>query len=308
MGRRAAILFLAFSLIFSLLGCGADRTSVSSSAQSNALRDHTPVVLLPAADGTAVYRSDCGELDASHTDQGYVMVRYTGSCDQVRLQILTPTQETYTYYLSGDGQWETFPLTCGDGTYTVRILENVEADSYAISQTQELNVALADEFLPFLYPNQYVNFTPDSQAVAMGENLAIGTTSDLDVVTSIYHFVTQTITYDTEKAQSVSYGYIPDVDATLADKTGICFDYAALMTAMLRSQRIPTRLEVGYSGQIYHAWISTYVDDMGWIDNIIQFDGESWQLLDPTLAAANSTDAVGKYVGDGTNYTRKFTY
>jgi transglutaminase-like putative cysteine protease len=142
----------------------------------------------------------------------------------------------------------------------------------------------------------------------MGENLAVGTSCDLDVVTSIYHFVTQTITYDTEKAASVSYGYIPDVDATLEAKTGICFDYAALMTAMLRSQRIPTRLEVGYSGSIYHAWISTYVDDIGWIDNIIQFDGESWQLLDPTLAAANDTRAVGSYVGDGTNYTRKFTY
>jgi hypothetical protein len=290
------------------LGCGADPASASISSEETALRDPTPSVLVPAADGTVRYTSDCDEVDASHTNQGYVMVRYTGSCDQVRLQILAPTQETYTYYLSTQGQWETFPLTCGDGTYTVRILENVEEDSYAISQSQELEVALENEFLPFLYPNQYVNFSPDSQAVDMGENLAVGTSCDLDVVTSIYHFVTQTITYDTEKAASVSYGYIPDVDATLEAKTGICFDYAALMTAMLRSQRIPTRLEVGYSGSIYHAWISTYVDDIGWIDNIIQFDGESWQLLDPTLAAANDTRAVGSYVGDGTNYTRKFTY
>ena len=47
---------------------------------------------------------------------------------------------------------------------------------------------------------------------------------------------------------------------------GICFDYAALMTAMLRSQGIPTKLEIGYSGEVYHAWISTYIDEIGWVD------------------------------------------
>ena len=98
------------------------------------------------------------------------------------------------------------------------------------------------------------------------------------------------------------------MDDTLASGTGICFDYAALMTAMLRSQNIPTKLEVGYSGDTYHAWISTYVDDKGWIDNIIEFDGKSWQLLDPTLAASNDKEAVKEYIGDGSNYIVKYTY
>ena len=74
---------------------------------------------------------------------------------------------------------------------------------------------------------------------------------------------------------------------TLSTGKGICFDYAALMTAMLRSQGIPTKLEIGYSGEVYHAWISTYIDEIGWVDNVIQFDGKSWSLIDPTLAASN---------------------
>ena len=41
---------------------------------------------------------------------------------------------------------------------------------------------------------------------------------------------------------------LPSVDETLKTKKGICFDYAALMTAMLRSQGIPTKLEIGYQG------------------------------------------------------------
>ncbi len=35
------------------------------------------------------------------------------------------------------------------------------------------------------------------------------------------------------------------------------------MTAMLRSQGIPTKLEIGYSGEAYHAWISTWIDGVG---------------------------------------------
>ena len=42
------------------------------------------------------------------------------------------------------------------------------------------------------------------------------------------------------------------------------------MSAMLRSQRIPTKLDVGYSGDVYHAWISCYVTEVGWVDNIIE--------------------------------------
>lgn len=111
-----------------------------------------------------------------------------------------------------------------------------------------------------------------------------------------------------KRQQNVSYGYLPNVDDTLTSGTGICFDYAALMTAMLRSQNIPTKLEVGYSGDTYHAWISTYVDDKGWVDNIIEFDGDSWQIMDPTLGANNDSKSVKKYVGDGSHYVVKYTY
>lgn len=101
---------------------------------------------------------------------------------------------------------------------------------------------------------------------------------------------------------------MPDVDETLSSGKGICFDYAALMAAMLRSQRIPTKLQVGYAGEAYHAWISCYVDEIGWVDNIISFDGKDWSLMDPTLAANNDDDTVKDYIGDGSRYIIKYTY
>ena len=62
------------------------------------------------------------------------------------------------------------------------------------------------------------------------------------------------------------------------------------------------------SGEEYHAWISTYIKDIGWIDNIIEFDGKDWSLLDPTLGANNKSKDVKKYIGDGSKYIVKYTY
>ncbi len=275
---------------------------------SGSPRDNTPKVLTPTASGDTVLGNDTIIVDASHTESGYVMVRYLGSNDKVKLRITGPDGSEYIYLLSGSGEYETFPFSCGSGSYQVQILEHADQDMYAVAYSTDLSVSIQDEFSPFLYPNQYVNFTETSRTVSKGSELAENSYSDLEVIEHIYHYVTEEISYDTEKAENVSYGYLPVVDETLRSKKGICFDYAAVMSAMLRSQGIPTKLEVGYSGEAYHAWISTYIKESGWVDNIIQFDGNSWTLMDPTLAAGNSADSVKKYIGDGSNYIVKYSY
>lgn len=308
MKYRLHLSYLLIAIFCLLLGGCSGSSSASRKEHSGPPRDSTPKVLTPSADGVTVYQNDFASIDASNTSQGYVMVKYNGANEKVKLQITCPDQSCYTYLISDRGAYDTFPLTAGNGSYTLQVLENVAGDTYTVSLTQSINVSIEDEFLPFLYPNQYVNFHADSQAVSKGSDLAKDTYSDLDVVQNIYNYVIKNISYDTEKAQNVSYGYVPDVDDTLSSKKGICFDYAALMTSMLRSQNIPTKLEVGYSGDAYHAWISTYIDDKGWVDDIIQFDGDTWQIMDPTLAATNDSAAVKKYVGDGSHYIVKYTY
>lgn len=308
MKYRLHLSYLLIAIFCLLLGGCSVSSSASRKEHSGPPRDSTPKVLTPSADGVTVYQNDFASIDASNTSQGYVMVKYNGTNEKVKLQITCPDQSCYTYLISDRGAYDTFPLTAGNGSYALQVLENVAGDTYTVSLAQSINVSIEDEFLPFLYPNQYVNFHTDSKAVSKGSDLAKDTYSDLDVVQNIYNYVIKNISYDTEKAQNVSYGYVPDVDDTLSSKKGICFDYAALMTSMLRSQNIPTKLEVGYSGDAYHAWISTYIDDKGWVDDIIQFDGDTWQIMDPTLAATNDSAAVKKYVGDGSHYVVKYTY
>ena len=307
MKYRLHLSYLLIAIFCLLLwGCSGS-SSASRKEHSGPPRDSTPKVLTPSADGVTVYQNDLASIDASNTSQGYVMVKYNGTNEKVKLQITCPDQSCYTYLISDRGAYDTFPLTAGNGSYALQVLENVAGDTYTVSLAQSINVSIEDEFLPFLYPNQYVNFHTDSKAVSKGSDLAKDTYSDLDVVQNIYNYVIKNISYDTEKAQNVSYGYVPDIDDTLSSKKGICFDYAALMTSMLRSQNIPTRLEVGYAQDAYHAWISTYIDDKGWVDDIIQFNGNTWQIMDPTLAATNDSAAVKKYVGDGSHYVVKYT-
>lgn len=308
MKYRLHLSYLLIAIFCLLLGGCSGSSSASRKEHSGPPRDSTPKVLTPSADGVTVYQNDFASIDASNTSQGYVMVKYNGTNEKVKLRITCPDQSCYTYLISDRGAYDTFPLTAGNGSYALQVLENVAGDTYTVSLAQSINVNIEDEFLPFLYPNQYVNFHTDSKAVSKGSDLAKDTYSDLDVVQNIYNYVIKNISYDTEKAQNVSYGYVPDIDDTLSSKKGICFDYAALMASMLRSQNIPTKLEVGYSGDAYHAWISTYIDDKGWVDDIIQFNGNTWQIMDPTLAATNDSAAVKKYVGDGSHYVVKYTY
>ena len=125
----------------------------------------------------------------------------------------------------------------------------------------------------------------------------------------VYDFVVKNFTYDKELAKTVQSGYLPVLDTVLSKKKGICFDYAAVMTGMLRSQGVPCKLVIGYAGTAYHAWISVYSVKDGWINSAVYFDGKNWQRMDPTFASSGKESAeILKYIGDGNNYTSKYFY
>lgn len=284
----------------------ADEPVATTDTVSLGLRDNTPVCLVPAASGITVYSNSLASIDTSNASEGYIMVNYKGTNPKVKLQITGANGVTYTYNLHGG--YETFPLSSGDGAYKIAVYENVTGNQYSTALSQTIRVTITNVFGPNLYPNQYVNFNLGSQVVSEAMQLAQSCDTDLDVVTKVYNYVTTNITYDHNKAATVQSGYTSNVDEILLSGTGICLDYAAVMASMLRSQNIPTRLEVGYAGEAYHAWISTYITDIGWVNGIIEFDGESWSLMDPTFAANSSETALKNFIGNGSNYKTKYIY
>ena len=300
--RRAAVLLcVAFMAVLSV----NERIFVQAAYRN------IPVLksLVPLAGGTVTYGNEKATIDASNASQGYVMVKYNGNGAKIKVQVIKSGKETYTYDLNARDAYEVFPFSEGNGSYVVKVFENVSGSQYMQMASANMDVSLSNQFLPFLYPNQYVNFSDSSQAVAVAKTLAASASDQIGIVRNVYDYVTDNITYDYAKAASVQSGYLPNIDHVLSVRTGICFDYAALMTAMLRSQNIPTKLVVGYTGSVYHAWVSVYLDNIGWVDNVIYFDGTDWKLMDPTFASSGKkSQEIMDYINNSANYKAKYSY
>ena len=91
---------IAAALILALAPC--------DTAQAAAVRT-------PKADGTTAYSSAKAVIDASHTSDGYVMVKYTGTNAKVKLRIQKDTE--YTYDIAASGNYgEIFAANIGEQT------------------------------------------------------------------------------------------------------------------------------------------------------------------------------------------------
>ena len=272
------------------------------------------IVLSPSAPGTAVQQNSSAVIDYSNAKDGYIMIKWTGGSTSSKIKVLIKgpnNSEDYQYNLRTDGSYDTFPLSDGNGQYSVRVYKQVDGTKYSPVLTAKVSAQLTDEFAPFIRPNQYVNYSDDSKAVTKAAEIIQekGAGDNLSKTEAIYDWVVNNLSYDTAKASSVQSGYLPDIDVTLAEKKGICFDYAALMAAMLRSQNVHVRLVLGWTGSQYHAWINVWSESDGWVEGMIYFNGQNWELMDPTFASSgNQSEAIMQYIGNGTNYKVKFLY
>lgn len=282
--RYAAIIYI---LIFSLNICGCSNSKAQADAgkSEDSLTAFGPAVLIPVASGTETLGNDSVTVDISNCAEGYIMAAYHGSSPQINIQLTGPDGVTYLYFITEKDTYTAMPLSSGDGSYIIEVYEQLSGDVYSNIMGDVIDVALSNPFTPFLYSNQFVYFTEETRAIQKGNELAQGCSSDLDITSAIYNYVVDNTEYDYDKAASVTSPYYPDVDETMDTGKGICFDYSALMCTMLRTQGIPCKLNIGYADDIYHAWISVYLQSVGWVDNLIQFDGKNWSMMDPTMAS-----------------------
>lgn len=255
-------------------------------------------ILMPEQPGIKTYEDNGYLIDYSNASLGYLSIKAPLSDAILKAQILVG-DKTFTYDLIS----ETFvvvPLQEGDGTYTVRLLKNIEGYSYSVTASTKIDVTIEDANSPFLYPNQIVDYTPETLAVLKSFELTQDAQSEIERVFEVYQFVIDTIDYDYDKAKLAKTTYmLPVLDETYTSEKGICFDYSALMTAMLRVLHIPTKVVTGITDLGYHAWVEIYIKDQGWINPSIYFNSEEWKRVDPTF------DSMGSYEG---SYQTKDTY
>ena len=296
------LVIFIFTILF-ITGC---------SQAENVIVKEDFIIPVPTAPGTIVESDGDAFIDYSNLKDGYVIAGFDGSSEStLRVIVTAPHGETYIYALNDGGAREVIPLTEGNGEYRIGIYEHVSEESYNKLVAISVDVELINEFSPFIQPNQFVNYSKDSDLVGLASELTKDAATVKDKIITIYDYVIDNFTYDYDLAGSVESGYLPDLDYVLEKKEGICFDYSALVTAMLRSQGIPARLEIGYHGEQYHAWISLFCEDNGWIENRYHYDYEveSWSVMDPTLESdEHRTHKSRQQARDDENYRLLFNY
>lgn len=230
------------------------------------------------------------DFDNTKAPTGAVGARYIPVEDKrikARVQL---GESLYDYDLFGRDNFEYFPLQMGNGDYKIYIYENISGTKYKVAKSQYLKTDIKDPMSVYLASVQTVNWNTDMAAIKKARELTKGLTTDKEKIKAIYGYVVKNISYDYDKINKIDSTYVPNVDQILKDGKGICYDYAALLAAMLRSQNIPTKLIKGYSTLVkgYHAWNEIYLTDE-----------KRWMTVDATYdsvlkAKAGKTAAMEK--------------
>ncbi|OUP62010.1 transglutaminase [Faecalitalea cylindroides] len=286
-------LLLSLSLCIFVTGCSSSQEYPTEYPESPA--QQVSEILWPQSPGVDVLTdSRYAMVDMSNVSQGYVTARLLSSASKIKLQI-SKDDKKYNYDLTSM-EYTAFPLQMGNGIYTIKILSQIEGTKYAVVASTQKEVSIQDEFSVYLYPNQVVNYGPDSIVVNKSFEL---TKDDKDDLTRIYHLFEYTVDvldYDYEKADYVSDTYVlPDLTQAIENGSGICFDYASLLAALCRIQGIPARVIVGWTDIEYHAWVEIYLENEGWINPKVYFAKKDWSLVDPTFSDSGNADYTGKY-------------
>lgn len=278
--------------------------------------DPPPVVVVPnfevpTSPGTLCATDAKGVIDYSNASRGYVSAKYTGSRSRAKLIIKWNNQKEYPLNVSVNGTTDYFPLSNGSGEYTVTLYEiNETTGRYSEVVSATISVKMESSLAPFLLSNAYSVFDQNSDCVYKAAEVCAGKTDDIEKIAAIFGWVTSNITYDYYLAETVQKGYMPDPEKTYHSRTGICFDYASLMCAMLRSQSIPTRLVDGYaSPDIRHAWNEVYTEKTGWITPELLLKNAGYNIVDSTFYA-NSKDKsqISSYISNSANYQAVYYY
>lgn len=199
-------------------------------------------------------------IDSSGTNDGYFFAAVAHKTPKrLKLRIIKQDKMA-TFDLKNNGQFEIFPLQFGDGMYQIVLYQNVIGNRYTTAGTIYLDVKLKDENACYLIPNQYINYHENKELIQLTQQLCQNKTKN-ESYKAIKQYIKEHFIYDYIKAITVKDGMLPDIKRTMQKHCGICYDLAAIATAMLRIMGIPTKMVIGYADNQYHAWVEIISGD-----------------------------------------------
>ena len=216
-------------------------------------------------------------LDKQSIKQGYIKVGYTSIGGQAIKVMIEKENKKYIYNLRNDGVSESFPLQMGNGDYSINILENIEGDKYNGVYKETVNVKLSNSNTVFLNSIQNINWDQSMKAIKKAKEITKGLKTQNEKIAAIYNYVVTNFKYDYDKFNNLPGEYVPNIDKTISQGKGICYDYSSLFASMLRSSNISVKLVKGYSKDVkgYHAWNEVYQTSTGkWITVDTTYDSQ----------------------------------
>ncbi|MBR1686528.1 MAG: transglutaminase domain-containing protein [Clostridia bacterium] len=234
----------------------------------------------PTEPGKNVKKDGKLQIDVTSISEGYFHAGLQSKNKHKMKLRVTKGDNQLTYDLNSDAKYEIFPLQYGDGKYTIALYENVSGKKYSAAGKITINVTLSSQDICYYYPNQYVNYTPETDPVLVAEELCKNM-SQKEAYDAICAYMSKNFVYDFLKAVNIKAGVLPDIDTCYSKRMGVCQDLSAICISMMRTQGIPARLMIGYADKNYHAWVET------------DFGGKSY-FFDPT-AAVNGISKVKEY-------------
>ena len=171
-----------------------------------------------------------------------------------------------------------------------------QSNTYSLILSLNVDVRLNNEFAPFLGPNRIVNFNKNSLFLDKTAEFA-KLNNNRAAIDAINRFIVKNMKYEKKQTADKDSWYIPSLDHTYKELTGMCIDYATLMVAMARSLGIPAKLITGYTREECHAWVEVYLEPTGW---------ERW---DPTVESISRVKRnTQQLINDDKNYIQMFQY
>ncbi len=91
--------------------------------------------------------------------------------------------------MPGDGTPVFVPMNMGDGTYTVRVMQNTSGNDYVELPSTSVPVHLGPGSSPFLHPNLYCDFDENSASTRRARELTSGADNQAAALRAICDFI-----------------------------------------------------------------------------------------------------------------------
>lgn len=268
---------------------------------------------------SGIYANKYVKINTNTASNGYVEIEYiepNGFDIEVSVSSNTKNQlgnhTSWNYRTSNKGKCKIkAALTYGNSEYVITVgstMKNTSLNAIFFSKKAELTVTLSNvsNTAGFLLSTGEVIYDSNMMFIKKASEISATCKNDFEKVSKIYDWLTSYLNYKVTEDTPLGQ-YKCDLNKVYNRKTGVCYDYAVVLAAMLRSQGIPCKVVFGkYSDSSSgegHAWNEVYIPSNGSItSDKLSITGNKWCRLDPTMSHSSSGKVAIDFMNNAKNY------